>query len=104
MTLPTMPPADGDPWLWKDPQGRGRAVVPGHPACIYDLAVPGDIYQPCGKPGHRYPCGYRCPEHAPAQAGDSDDWDGFTCPREFCDLGLRVTENDSLPIRFGHPK
>jgi hypothetical protein len=71
MTLPTMPPADGGAWLWHDPERRGTVVVPGEPACIADLAGPAALYRPCGKPGSRYPGGYRCPEHAPAARTES---------------------------------
>ena len=67
ITLPTMPPADGGPWRWDDPKGRGTVTVPGRPACIYDLAEPGRIYRPCGAPGRRYACGWRCPQHAPRE-------------------------------------
>jgi len=66
MTLPLMPPADGGPWQWNDPHRRRAVTVPGAPACIYDVASRGAVYQPCGQPGQRYPSGYRCPAHAPA--------------------------------------
>jgi hypothetical protein len=61
MTLPLMPPADGGAWLWKDPHGRGTVIVPGAPACIYELPDPSGFGPSCGKPGRRYACGYRCP-------------------------------------------
>lgn len=64
-SLPLTPPADGGAWRWKDPRGRGGVTVPAHPACIYDMTPPGAPYRPCGQPGQRYPCGYRCPSHAP---------------------------------------
>ena len=64
-TLPRMPPPDGGAWRWDDPKGRGTVVVPAQPACTYDRAVPGGIYQPCGTPGRQYASGWRCPSHAP---------------------------------------
>jgi hypothetical protein len=64
-SLPTMPPADGGPWQWTDPKGRGVVIVPAAPACVYDLSEPGRLYRPCGQPGQHYACGWRCSQHAP---------------------------------------
>jgi len=68
--LPSAPPPDGGPWRWEDPRGRGPALVPGIPACVFDISPPGALYRACGRAGARYPCGWRCREHAPATAGD----------------------------------
>lgn len=66
--LPAAPPPGGGPWRWDDPRGRGPVLVPASPACLYDISPPNAAYQPCGKPGAHYPCGWRCPHHAPSTA------------------------------------
>jgi hypothetical protein len=44
--LPAAPPPDGSPWCRDDPRGRGPVLVPGRPACLYDISPPGAIYRP----------------------------------------------------------